>query len=458
MAIDSFINAASQGDVETIRALLEFGNIDLNEGDYDRRTALHLAAGEGRLTIVKLLCEAGANVNVEDRWGNRPLDDAESADKNSAAIVKILEQYGATTKSDAATTASSEQQAQGQVEDKGETSSGTVAYMAPELFVKGATPTPAADMWAAGVILYIILTGSHPFDKHANATDEEVAQNVIKVASSSKMKDGEEQLNLMDKLVFDERIEGLSESCIDLMRQLMHPDPEKRMTSDDFRRHAWVQGLTASWKTIAKGFEQLQAGLWQNRFRAEILKKFATSRGVGSNGETLSKHDLEAMFRALDLKKNGVLELEDIKAVFRDLNISDKNIHQIFAHADLDGTGVIRLDEFLALMGSKHTGGDEDDGAGDNGPGLQVRYLQNRFKNHILATSDKNTKLREIFNAIDLDGNGVLDPHEIRVVLRAAGEQEDVISRIVASLDANRDGGVDWTVFQDIMGRKDDDE
>jgi hypothetical protein len=50
------------------------------------------------------------------------------------------------------------------------------------------------------------------------------------------------------------------------------------------------------------------------------------------------------------------------------------------------------------------------------------------------------------------EGNGVLDPHEIRVFLRSAGEPEDVISRIVASLDINRDGDVSWQEFLSIVG------
>ena len=85
-----FIAAASQGNQEEVRALLEFGNMDVDEGDYDRRTALHLAAGEGRTEMVELLCQAGADVNVQDRWGNRPLDDARNARKNSSRIVKLL--------------------------------------------------------------------------------------------------------------------------------------------------------------------------------------------------------------------------------------------------------------------------------------------------------------------------------------------------------------------------------
>eukprot|EP00536_Pseudo-nitzschia_multiseries_P017950 jgi/Psemu1/227161/e_gw1.1969.3.1 len=73
--------------------LLVSGDVDVNEGDYDRRTALHLAAGEGNAAIVELLCKHKAKVNAEDRWGNRPLDDAENS--NSKESAKILREYGA---------------------------------------------------------------------------------------------------------------------------------------------------------------------------------------------------------------------------------------------------------------------------------------------------------------------------------------------------------------------------
>ena len=50
------------------------GKVDLNKGDYDKRTPLHLASAEGHLVdIVRFLLENNVTVNPKDRWGNTPL-------------------------------------------------------------------------------------------------------------------------------------------------------------------------------------------------------------------------------------------------------------------------------------------------------------------------------------------------------------------------------------------------
>lgn len=70
-------DAAARGDLERLRSLTAPGGVPVNQGDYDQRTALHLAASEGLLETVKfLVLEAGARVDVVDRWGGTPLDDA----------------------------------------------------------------------------------------------------------------------------------------------------------------------------------------------------------------------------------------------------------------------------------------------------------------------------------------------------------------------------------------------
>ena len=67
---------ASQGELEQLQ-FMYLQNFDLNQADYDGRTPLHLACCENKLEIVKFLIEnCGCDINVKDRWGNTPLDDA----------------------------------------------------------------------------------------------------------------------------------------------------------------------------------------------------------------------------------------------------------------------------------------------------------------------------------------------------------------------------------------------
>jgi len=67
--------AAASGDMETVR-MYATGKVDLSTGDYDQRTALHLAAANGNAAMILFLIANGANPQATDRWGANPGVDA----------------------------------------------------------------------------------------------------------------------------------------------------------------------------------------------------------------------------------------------------------------------------------------------------------------------------------------------------------------------------------------------
>ncbi|KAF6020077.1 hypothetical protein EB796_021624 [Bugula neritina] len=89
--IASGIYAAFNNDTKYLLRQHRSGG-DLSQGDYDQRTALHVAASEGHLEAVSFLIETGkCSPDKRDRWGRKPLHDAVSFGHNEVA--EYLRQY-----------------------------------------------------------------------------------------------------------------------------------------------------------------------------------------------------------------------------------------------------------------------------------------------------------------------------------------------------------------------------
>lgn len=89
--IGNFLSFASRGDRVGLNQMLREG-ISPNVQDYDKRTALHLAASEGHASIVELLLAYDVDVNLQDRWQKTPLADARLYGHRD--ICRILEVNG----------------------------------------------------------------------------------------------------------------------------------------------------------------------------------------------------------------------------------------------------------------------------------------------------------------------------------------------------------------------------
>lgn len=77
------------GDLPQLRRLIHCG-LRVDAGDYDKRTALHIASAEGNLQAVRVLIEeGGADPWVRDRWGFSPLDEAKRV--KAGPVVRYLD-------------------------------------------------------------------------------------------------------------------------------------------------------------------------------------------------------------------------------------------------------------------------------------------------------------------------------------------------------------------------------
>ena len=86
------LRACGDGDLEKVQETLEQSPSLLNFADYDRRTALHVAASDGHLALVELLLKKGANPNRSDRWGGSPLDDSQR--HRCPQVAAVLREHG----------------------------------------------------------------------------------------------------------------------------------------------------------------------------------------------------------------------------------------------------------------------------------------------------------------------------------------------------------------------------
>ena len=90
-ALFRLIMAASKGDLETVQEVLRKGEVDVNQSDYDKRTALHIACSDGQKDVARVLLARGADPSLVDRWRQTPLDDARRT--GSTELIEMVQEY-----------------------------------------------------------------------------------------------------------------------------------------------------------------------------------------------------------------------------------------------------------------------------------------------------------------------------------------------------------------------------
>ncbi len=100
---------------------------------------------------------------------------------------------------------------------------GTLSYISPEIILEeDNVDEGASDYWALGIVIYLVYTKTRPFD------DGDILDNIV---NNNVDWDRLRKTNLQPKLV-------------DLVKQLMKPDPKERYCSlKKIKAHPYFEGI-----------------------------------------------------------------------------------------------------------------------------------------------------------------------------------------------------------------------
>jgi len=276
-----------------------------------------------------------------------------------------------------------------------------IAHVAPELVAQQEkqgyeVESKEADVYAFGVLAFVMLTGRCPFVGAERA-------DVLK-----KMKSG-----IVDKPAA--YWTGLSAEAKDLLLTCMATNPKKRPNTRKIVAHPWF--ATSSKRVINVDVLSLEKMGGIAVMRKSIIQTLA----VALPREHIT--ELRSRLIDFDVNQNGMISLDELKdgmVRFPDLDIPQ---------------------DLLALF-------DEDFGDDESGTAeLNIEQLINA----VLAAQQTLTEdvLWQAFKLHDVDGSGTLNSKEMSMVIKEISDQvsEAQITKMMASFDPNGEGDVTFDVF-----------
>lgn len=275
---------------------------------------------------------------------------------------------------------------------------GTVYTMAPQ--VLQGVYTSKADIWAIGVITYMMLSGQKPFW-------------------------GKKRRHIVDKIMrcdynFDDEIwKTVSPKAKQFIAACLQMNPHHRPTAEDALKAEWLQGRESTGKVSTATMEGIRRNIIDysknNRFKKLALMVVAHRSSIN---EVMV---LRNAFRKFDKDQDGVISFSEFKRVLAETDYTDEDLHNIFAQLDVNGTGVIDYTEFLAAS----------------------LECQGRIEKERLA---------EAFDRFDADHTGFISAHNLDTVL--GHRNKHLIHEMFQELGVDEGGEISYEAFLSLFDQK----
>ncbi|KAK7321816.1 hypothetical protein VNO77_32789 [Canavalia gladiata] len=275
---------------------------------------------------------------------------------------------------------------------------GSAYYVAPEVLKRNYGKE--IDVWSAGIILYILLSGVPPF----------WAEN--------------------EKAIFDAILGGhldlesapwpsISSAAKDLIRKMLNYDPKKRLTASEALEHPWMkEGGEAADRPIDSAVL-----IRMKQFRAMNKMKKLALKVIAENLSEEEIKGLKQMFNNMDTDRSGTITYDELKSGLNKLGskLSEHEIKQLMDAADVDQSGTIDYQEFITATINRHK-------------------------------LEKEEHLYKAFEYFDKDNSGYITRDELRQALTEyqMGD-EKTIDEVIDDVDTDNDGRINYQEFVAMM-------
>ncbi|XVF37212.1 hypothetical protein REPUB_Repub19eG0127300 [Reevesia pubescens] len=278
---------------------------------------------------------------------------------------------------------------------------GSPYYVAPEVLCK--YYGPEVDIWSAGVILYILLSGVPPFWAE---TESGIFRQILhgKIDFASKP------------------WPSISESAKDLIRKMLERHPRQRISAHEVLCHPWiVDDRVAPDKPLDSAvLSRLKQFSAMNKLKKMALRVIA---------ERLSEEEiggLKELFKMIDTDNSGTITFQELKDGLEKVGseLMESEIKSLMEAADIDNSGTIDYVEFLAAT-------------------LHVNKME-RDENLVAA-----------FSFFDKDASGYITIDELQQACKEFGLGDVHLDEMIKEIDQDNDGRVDYGEFAAMMRKGD---
>ncbi|KAK1429295.1 hypothetical protein QVD17_11501 [Tagetes erecta] len=274
---------------------------------------------------------------------------------------------------------------------------GSPYYVAPEVLLK--SYGPEADIWSAGVILYILLCGVPPFwGESENEIFEEVLRGKLDFSSDPWP--------------------SISESAKDLVTKMLIRNPRKRISAHEVLCHPWVNedGVAPDKPLDSAVLTRLTQFSAMNKLKKMALRVIASKLSEEEIG------GLKQMFKIIDTDNSGYITFDELKAGLKRFgsNLNESEIYDLMQSADIDSNGTIDYEEFIAAT-------------------LHMNQV------------DREDYMFAAFSYFDKDGSGYITLDELQQACKEFGVNDFHLEEIIKEADLNNDGRIDYNEFVAMM-------